>query len=252
MPTSLADLLTSIQDAGSNTAAEMRNVITALYDWIPPTEKYRLARLPGETAHSADDFFASYAGYTEQAPSGTATWAATRGGLGCKFNSVASSNVAVAVKAIPAAGVPITIETRLSMAIDGTSNPSAGIVFTSGTAVGSNFAGFGIMTASGGATGWTTPSGTLNGATSGINGAGVGTWMMGPGTFIRLIWSAANVFEVAVSPDGQLWVDFALTTFSRTFTPTHMGFYVTNWTAGAAVQAVTFDYLRVYEADLSV
>jgi hypothetical protein len=99
-------------------------------------------------------------------------------------------------------------------------------------------------------TGISMPTGTLNSTTSGL--ASLGST---PGTFdrvfLRLIWSAANTYKIAVSTDGEIWTDYSQTTFTRTFTPTHMGFYVTNW--GLAVQQqVVFDFLRVYDADLGV
>lgn len=246
-------MLASINDntSGDISAADVRAVIQALHDWIPATERYKQGRLAGETAHASDDFFSAYSGYTEATPSGTPNWAVSRGGLSSRFVNVASANIAATLKAIPAAGMPTTIETCVSMTIDGTNNPAVGLLFTNGTGTTATFAGFGIMTASGGGVGWSTPSGTLNSATSGLN-AIVGTWTMGSSMFIRLIWSASNTFEVAVSPDGQQWVDFTLTTLARTFTPTHMGFYVTNWNSSTSMQAVTFNYLRVYDADLSV
>lgn len=252
MPTSLAAMLALINDntSGDISAADVRTTIQGLYDWIPATEKYKMGRLAGETAHASDDFFTAYTGYTEQAPTGTVTWAASRGGLSAKFVSVASADIAATLKAVPAAGMPCTIETCIiTEAFRAEANNGAGLIFTDGTAATSNIAAFGPMTTAG-ATGLSVPSGTLTAATSNVTTAGT-TPTNYSEVFLRWVWSAANTFELAVSPDGEAWVDFSLTTFSRTFTPTHMGLWVTNW--GAATQNVAaFRYFRVYDADLSV
>lgn len=256
MPLSLTAMQALFPDntAGDISAEDGRDVIGALYDWIPRVEKYRVGRLPGETAHAADDFFTSYSGYTEQTPTGTATWGASRGGLSCKFVSITAADFAATLKAVPAAGVPITIETQFQFPSITTGNPTVGLLFTDGTATTSNLAGFGPMD-SGGTNQVIIPAeGTLTSVTSNI-GAPIAT-LIQPLHYLRVIWKSANTFATTASADGETWVRMntgGSATFTRTFTPTHMGFYVSNWTGSAnATQHVVFNYLRVYEADLSI
>lgn len=214
---------------------------------VPPFLMYPFARVAGETPHAADDFFAAYSGYTEQNHAASVVWALGRGGLRVAWNSIPANSVAVAVKAIPAAGVPITIETAFSATISQTSNPGIGLCFTNGTATTSDVTGIELIYVSGFF--FYKLDGVLNnyGATqlSPFPGS------LFPLIFLRLAWTAANTFTWSMSIDGDLWTDWANPTIANTMTPTHMGFAVSS-NAGTTPHTALFHYLRVYEADLSV
>lgn len=248
MPLTLAQMEALIADGGANTAAEMRQVIKALYDWIPPIEKYKRGRLAGETAHASDDFFTAYSGYTEQVVTGTATWGLSNIGLGVKFNGQSSNDISCTLKAVPG-GPPLTIETCWSALIQTASNPVLGLVLTNGTATTSTAAGIGDFSNFGTAV----IGGTLtNMATSAIS-PNIERGRIHQGMiFVRLIQRSTNAFRFAVSLDGTNWTNFGGADFNfGGFTPTHMGFFVSAWSA-TSVYTAAFPYLRVYEADLSV
>lgn len=249
MPDSLATMLASIEDDGANTAAEVRAVIQALYDWIPRDQKYRMGRLAGETAHADDDFFTAYSGYTEHTPTGTATWGLSRFGLSAAFHSQSGSDLAVAVKPLTPSSPPVTIETQWSSTVKVDINPGFGLAFTDGTVDASNVIGLGGLSNFS----MVAPVGTLTSVGSGPIGHTLERSQLHQGLITaRLIWTAANTFAWAISPDGgTTWTDWGSSTLAHTFTPDHIGFFVTGWGA-TAPNIASFAYLRVYEADLSV
>lgn len=248
MPDSLATMLASFNDntSGDISAADGRGIIQALYDWIPPEQKYRMGRLPGETAHADDDFFTAYSGYTEQTPTGSATWAAGRSGLTVAWNSVGAEDMAFTVKAIPAAGVPITIETSFVAEMTNNANPGLGLVFTDGTGSGANVAGAGIVM-----TGGNPQMFRFSGTAGSYGAAGHSPSATEIPHFLRLTWISSNLFGWSISPDGETWTDWSAADFAKTITPTHMGLFVISNNASEP-QTALFHYLRVYEADLSV
>jgi hypothetical protein len=252
MPLSLTAMQALFNDntAGDISAADGRDVIGALYDWIPPEQKYRMGRLPGETAHADDDFFSTYSGYTEMEVSGNATWAATRGGLTVTFDSQTTSQIAVALKAFTASGPPITIETAWTSTIVSASAPGFGICFADGVTAPDDFAGMGTLV---GSADIIECNGAMNGAqnfNAGMSLQRGGLNAQGP-MYARFIWKSADTWAWAISPDGETWTDFGDADRSFTMTPTHIGFWVTAWSQ-TSPQIVSYKYLRVYEADLSV
>lgn len=254
MPTSLSAMLALVNDntSGDISAADHRTTIQGLWDWIPPTEKYKMGRQAGETAHAADDFFTSITGYTEVDVTGTTTWSATRGGATVVFAGQSANDFGAFLKAVPVAGVPITIETHVMDTLGQADNPTRGLIFTDGTASTSNVAAFGKLVTAGGQNESYQFTGTLTSITAtALAGAARQTTMDNGQAFTRFVWKAANTFAWSVSPDSETWTDFGRADLSTTFTPTHMGFFVSAWGA-TGTQIASFRYLRVYEADLSV
>lgn len=249
MPLTLAQMHALIADGGDNTAADVRDVIQALYDWIPNDQKYRMGRLPGETAHADDDFFTAYSGYTEHSPTGTADWDLSNYGLTARFFSQTANDVAVSVKDLTPTSPPVTIETTWSSAIQTLSNPGFGLCFTDGAADASNIAAIGYLSNHG----VDQIEGTLASVTPTLTGTGIDRVNFMQGTLaMRLIWKSANTFAWCVSPDGgTTWSDQSAGTFSETFTPDKIGFWVSGWSRPEP-SIVSFAYLRVFEADLSV
>lgn len=247
MPDSLAAMLALINDntSGDISAADHRATIEALYEWIPPEQKYLVGRLPGETAHDDDDFFEAYSGYTEVTVSGSGTWALGRAGLGVSYTGQAVGDVVAALKPFTASGPPITIETAMSGLIrTGGSTAGAGIILTDGTTSGSNgyWTIYGHQLLHGG-------GGTL--ATMPQTSLGTGVPAGDGLLYMRVTWKSANTFTRSYSTDGDTWTDFAAADSSFTMTPTHIGFAASAWTV-AGPHTARFRYLRVYEADLSV
>lgn len=101
------------------------------------------------------------------------------------------------------------------------------------------------------AEGW---GGTLTAMSSASPGAVGYTDYRSPASthlYLRLIWTAANTFAVNHSWDGVTWIDSSSSTISDTLTPTHFGVSVSTW-GGSTVAYAQFEYVRVYESDLSV
>jgi hypothetical protein len=250
MPLSLAQIQALLADntTGDISEADARDVATALFNWIPYLDRYRMGRQAGETDHADDDFFTSYSGYTEANVTGSATWAVSNNGLTCYFNSQSANDLSVSLKAITAGGPPITIETMFNGSVLDANNPGFGICFTSGTASSSSaFAVGGLANFDN-----VKMTGTLTSMTStAITNIETGFHLSGP-TLWRVIWKSADTWAWCISPDGgTTWTDFGESDVASTFTPTHVGFWVTAW-GQTTKQVATWAYLRVYEADLSV
>ncbi len=230
-------------------------------EWVPATPvsgpvpkliQARNARLSGETAHADDDFFLtdSSADYVEVTPSGTADWVyGTNDVLSVAVDNQSNEDWAVAVKPIPAAGVPTTIETRISMqAFQDSDFGAAGLCFTDGSppVAGSEIVFFVLA------------GGGLRISRSNADGDTIGSadWTTERGIhegpiWLKVIWTAVNTFAFAVSTDRVHWTDWDAAVSTRTFTPTHMGFVAGTYGNGPT-SVVTFDCLRVADADESV
>lgn len=219
---------------------------------------YLNARQGDETAHADDDFFtdATKTGLTETTVSGTAVWTELRDRLSVGFDNQTSGDVAVALKALTPSAAPVTIETALSIFGISEDFVSVGICFTDGTTATDNIA---LARYVNGGTAnaelYRASAGTLTSFTSSVNISLPGVLMMKPAPmaflYFRLIWTAANSFAVNMSHDGVTWHAFDSTnTFSKTMTPTHFGPIVST-NGGSRVKSAAFEYLRVYESDLS-
>ncbi len=228
---------------------------------VPEWVSYLAARQSDETPHTDDDLFTSdtSADYTEQTVSGSATWTTSRGLLSVSFDDQVATDAAAYLKAITSASAPMTIETSvqiLAEEIGGSEFAMAGLMISDGTATGSKCQILELGLSGPGSLGQIyARRGTLT------NLAGTGSNSIGNGLFVgstpfsrfymRLIWTAANTFAVAYSLDGVTWTDKGAATFAHTMTPTHFGFYTTTW-GGNNEALASFDYFRVYDADLSV
>ena len=230
---------------------------TAAPEWV----LYLAGRQPDETAHTDDDMFGSdsSADYTTQTVSGTATWTIGRGVLSVKADDQTLGDVSAFLKSITSASSPMTVETSVQIfapEVSASEFAMAGILFTDGTATTSNSAAFALeLNGSSSAGQLFERRGTLtdfqaDGSTGLTGGLFVGSTPFSR-AYLRLIWSAANTFEVAVSGDGVTWTDRGATTFSQTMTPTHFGFWVSTQ-GGNDEFLASFDYFRVYDSDLSV
>lgn len=263
MPLTLTQMLALLPDntAGDITAEDMRDVVEALYDWVPPQQRYLRGRQADETAHTDDVFFDSGAAAapsfgTAQTPSGTAAWLEGRGVLSARFFNQSADDIAVYLKAITSASAPMTFETRATLLYGYIDFPAVGLAISNGTAATSNVYVFYFNSSN---TSFT--NGTNLAAYSGVINAVVDLeanlldqlgLIVPPTLYLRVIWKSANTFKVGYSLDGVSWIYSGDT--SDTLTPTHFGPAVSTFgggdTAGDLVMG-TFDYLRVYDADLS-
>jgi len=222
---------------------------------IPEWIEYLAARQSDETAHADDDLFTSdsSADYTTQTVSGSAAWTISRGLLSVKFNSQTAGDLSAYLKAITSASAPITIEARMKSWTDHTASYDydMGIIFTSGTATSSFLYGFSYKTQNDATPQLLSVDGTLTALTTKRVGSSSNVPIHTGGLYMRVTWVTANTWAVSWSPDGVSYTDYGMADDTSSYTPTHFGFYVTS--GGGTVPTVTaFDYLRVYDSDLSL
>jgi len=219
-------------------------------DSVPKWMTYLAHRLPGETPHADDDFFGqdSSADYTDTTPTGTVSWGFGLDAMHGKASGMTDFDVATRMKLAPVGSAPLTIETAVSI-LGSPSAPYGGLIFADGTAISSNAIVGGLL--GGGSRRISVRSGTLTNISATEGEVGIGDHSTGGWLYIRFIWSAANTFKIQVSPTGadNSWSNLTLAgSFAETLTPTHMGFFVSDFSGANAIVA-SFVYLRVYELD---
>lgn len=204
------------------------------------------------TAHANDQEFTGTIGGTAVTPTGTVTWTQSRGLLSAKFASQSSLDLAARLYALTPSSAPVTIDTVMRLSAEQANNPMAGLVFANGTSDSSNAVGIGfVLVASTLTVAINSFTGTLTnasaaGAAGSVSAGGQVGWI-----HLRLVWTAANTWAYAWSPDGISYTDLGASTFASTMTPTHFGVFVSSWSA-AGPYVASFEYLRVTESDLSV
>lgn len=71
--------------------------------------------------------------------------------------------------------------------------------------------------------------------------------VMGGPFYWRIIWSAANTFQMWMSGDGVSWIQFG-TNVAFTMTPTHFGIFTSHWgTNQSTIGSV--EYVRIFESN---
>jgi hypothetical protein len=202
----------------------------------------------GEGVHAYDDEFddGTFAPeWVETTVSGTATWTETRHRANVAFANQTVKDAVSLLKPLDSLSFPLTIETTtMGLNYTGT-NTEMGLMFTDGTASGSNtihaltYAGlYGIWSGT-----LTTLIATNHGQDS-VRMADIGM------IYLRHIWSAADSYKSQISRDGFVWLDHSANTVSKTLTPTHFGIWVSS--DGNSARTAVFEYFRVTEADLSL
>lgn len=210
----------------------------------------------GETVHDYDDEFmaeAVDAGWTEVEPTGTTNWAETgKGRLLADTVSQASSDMSGLVKPLDSLSFPLTIETRITPTSDQDNYLMYGMVFSDGTADGSNLVVAMPYINNANFVNVDFRTGTFNNVGAILGSADQVIHAAGGGLHQRLIWSAANLWKFQYSMDGQQWLDVnGGTAQARTLTPTHFGLSISTWGSGVKRMAA-YEYFRVTEADLSL
>lgn len=223
---------------------------------VPEWVSYLSERQTGETGHTDDDFFTSDSSgdYTEVDVTGTTTWTTQYGQLTVVYEDQAIGDLGAYLKPITSASAPMTIETRMTSWYHLVNFPVTGILFTDGTAATSKCIWFGLLSDSAGnAQKLTVRSGTLTSANTLEVDMLINDIVGSPNVFgLRLIWTAANTWQAAVSPNIMPWVNFGISDITEAFTPTHFGFFASSYDSTSVQFMAIFDYLRVYDADLSV
>lgn len=223
---------------------------------VPEWVSYLSERQAGETSHADDDFFTSDSSgdYTEVDPTGTTTWQIKYGKLSVVFEDQAQWDLGAFLKPITSASSPITIETRMTTWYHLVNFPTAGILFTDGTATTSKCIWYGLMAdAAGNAQRLTIRSGTLTNANTVEANMLTNDIVGSPNVFgLRLIWKSANTWQAALGIDPISWVNFGMGNLTEAFTPTHFGFFATSFDATSVQFMANWDYLRRDNADRSV
>lgn len=250
----LAALQTLLADntSGDISPQDIRDFLVSA--WSPGWVQYLDHRLPSETAHDDDDFFGSDSSsdYTEVTASGTTTWTyGTNGVLSCKFTNQSNLDWGAALKALTPTSAPVTIETRVTPMILDDGFIAVGLGFANGVTTASTMQAIVLGAAGTGTLGRIAPTngGTITNS-DWVTHEILNT-LVGGGVYMRLVWEGSNTFSWSVSPDGVSWTAFGDADVTPTLTPTHFGPFVTAY-GNNINQAAAFDYLRVYESDLSV
>lgn len=254
MPLTLAQMLALFNDntSGDISAADGRDVVTALYDWVPPVEKYKTGRLAGETAHANDDFFEddTLAG-TAINHSATATWSEKYGRMSVKVQDNASPSYFVArVFSMTPSAAPVTLETCWqSFGSAAVNEQSHYFGFSEGNTSTSKILGW-LYYVNG-----TSPTiyeveGTFASVGFTANYA-VHLMNMGP-LFFRCVWTATDTVKIGVSPHPDLFTGLNIAAHVRAaaISPTH--YFVGAGNIDTAIDMVAaWDFIRINEADLS-
>ena len=201
-----------------------------------------------ETVHVDDQEFDGTIGGTAVTPTGTVTWTQSRGALSAVFDTIAINDVACRLYPITAGASPVTIETAIRFISSTDSTPVVGLMFSDGTPDSSGAVWFYTNMSS---SGMTVRTGTITNMSVSETADDKANQNLSSHLYMRLVWTAASTFKVSVSPDGIGWTPWAWGTVTEAITPTHMGVGVSNW-ANTVKQAVSFEYLRVTDTDLSV
>ncbi|MEE9178225.1 MAG: hypothetical protein V3U46_07320 [Acidimicrobiia bacterium] len=213
--------------AGDISAQDVRDVLVSAfpYVWRP------------SSAGDYDDLFDadSEADWTAVAPdSGSAAWAydyLTRVGLGrgvhLAFEDADGTDVTAYVKSVAGIATGDYIQTAIDFALlDASgSSPGVGPIFTDGVTSAADFALGGLLSSSD-ALAWWGADGTLGATNAGTFTQNINTVGL---IHIRLLYSAANTFQLLASLNGE---DFSQvgSDIAHVFTPTHAGFgaYLSN------------------------
>ncbi len=240
--------IAAIDDGGANTAGEVRTAMTS--SLTPEWMRYLYQRQSDETAHNDDDFFDDgTVGGTAVTPSGTPVWTESRGILSVKCTDLSSNDVAARAFALSggATSSPVTVETCLAL-WTGTASaaPRVGLAFSDGTSATSNIAGGFVIQSQ-----LNTSAGTFTNVTGEVNQANTGQASHAAWIYMRVVWESANTFQTQWSFDGVTYTDFGGGSLTRTMTPTHFAVMASDW--GFTEDVIgSFQYVRVYESDLSV
>lgn len=219
---------------------------------VPGWVSYLAARQSGEASHADDDFFDDddHSSWTKLNVTGNQTVTEKHGLLSVVFDSQTSSDLGAALIALTPSSAPVTIETAMTLIGKDENYTLAGICFSDGVTATDSIAAATIIN--------NTIDNMRSGTFTAAGAPGGGSVVLQPEfapyarLYLRATWKSANTFKASVSPDGVSWTALGLGDGSVTLTPTHFGLVWSRWGGGAEPSVVSFDYVRVYESDLSV
>lgn len=232
---------------------EVTHVVIAK-DMVVPSSAWP-ARLwtPAGTPHADDLEFegTTVTGTEGTGIGGTVNWAQGGGVLHAEYFSQATEDLANRTWPLTPTAAPVTIECALRVMSQDNNFSFQGICFSDGTADTANAIAFNLLArTTSQAPGVEVRSGTFQALATIETGVLIGDHVMG-WLFLRLVWTAANTFDVSVSQDGEHWTDFDMVSHAFTLTPSRFGVGVSKWNGGAEKNVVSWEYLRVTESDLS-
>jgi hypothetical protein len=213
----LAQMLTSLQDGGANTAAEVRTIIDGIVRqkiWAPYSND-----------HAEDVFWQSnLSDFTDVVITGSHTLIERDGFLSVRFTGIASGDVNCRLKARTfTVGDEFACRIRLGGLMNDFS--MAGLFFTDGTTATSNAVGAAAyITSTATSLILVARHGTLQAfASDALNVSILNEGPLLDGLYAKLQYTASNSFRVYFSADGVSWSEMGTTAFSKTMTPTHFG-----------------------------
>jgi hypothetical protein len=206
------------------------------------------SRPSDETVHVDDQEFDGAIGGTEVVTTGTVTWVQNRSKLGLRFANLTAKDIAARVYPLTTTTAPLTIEAVIRPMIHTDNHHQGGILFSDGTTDTDSVVIAGVHR-----------SGTVihnRGTFTSVEDTELASetpapaWAPNP-IYVRLVYVSANNWQMSVSAGGIIWTDFDMGDQSFTMAPTHFGVYATTW-GDASTSAISWDYLRVTESDLSL
>lgn len=238
MPDSLATMLASINDGGANTAAEMRAVIEALYQWTKKNSPV------GDDVHWDGNDLAGFS--TPILPSGSHTLTEANGLLSVHYNGQSTADLAGILKPLTGFAIGDSIQTAVRMMTTGANWAMAALILADGDLASSNAIMAFYEVGGSGANEIVTRTGSMGtvGADIQIETAVMDGRSIFGALHMRLLWVSANTFRLEISPDGVNWDAFTMADSARTLTPTHGGIGWSVW-GGAGVRINTFEYFKV-------
>ena len=197
-----------------------------------------------------DEFSGTTKTGIEVTPTGTAVWTQELGRISARVQSQSSYDLAAYLHVLTPLSPPVTIETAIQAYPRNVSYLVYGMCFTNGISDSSN-----VLTGFYQNSTYDYPYsyfkyGTLTYSDSTLASSYLNEQ---PYPFMfeyqRLIWIAANTWKFLVSHDAVTWLDM-FGAKSYTMSPTHFGVVASTY-GGSTEQSVSFEYIRVTEADLS-
>lgn len=214
----------------------------------PPWVRYLNQRLPGETPNINDEFFLDTTVWgTAVTISGTATWEQSFGCLSARVAGQSTGDAAGRYVTPASISAPLTLETRVTA--NATSGLETGIGLSNGVVGSSAMVSAAQVSLAGGLSqrAWFGQLDSMYGTTN-TTIASTNAGMGGDPIYLRLVWVASNSFKVGFRRAQAPWTYSSLT---PTITPTTIVLWGST-DSGADANWMTFDYLRVNAADLSV
>lgn len=225
------DDIAAITDGGANTALKVRTALTSVL----------LANAAPYSVDAAEDIVwdADFADFTAVDPTGTVVWTEKPGFVSAEFSGQSASDIGALLKPVTFA-IGDEWVTRVRVLGDHLDYSFAGLVFTDGVLATSKVVGaFPYMTGTNtNLSHWT---GTITNMATGVVLFAGGPAFIADAAYVKVIYSAADTFQVRFSADGVSWSALGGGNISPAggLTPTHVGVAVSKY-GGAGTGTASF------------